>query len=511
MSTSSTDNSLLYDALIAPRSDKVFFVALVASVFLHAAAIPLLPGMRTPKPAPMVITVEIERRPPPLSKAEQKATPKQPERKVEKPFERQKPRGTPTPTEAPEPKPPDLRRDVSVTPRPEPLIEHRPEIPEPVMRPERRPLPEMQPTPQLRVERAQLVTEPSRPEPLVERRRAEPKQEERVEPRPLALEPRVVPKPEQQVAPVATPRAEPILEPLRQQTNAAPALSRVDAAPTPKVDVSTVARVERQAEVNVGPRNEPALPTRQRPTSGPTHPAEQVPPRPEQIAEHKPQAITASTEVRPTAPTQSAQLASTPSRLEPSRSDIAPVVFVPQAVPQSERRIEPRIAAPGDSAPEVRRQTRPEPTIQARAPSAQESAPVVAPPQQARPQSAPKITAPTTAAVMPSAPRRNKLDVEATIQRFAAQISRQMGKEVSERDYPRLARNRRWQGTTHLLLHISADGQLGEIAVATSSGFDILDTRAIELVKRLKLPPMPADIEAHAFTVRLPVRFALRE
>ncbi len=472
MLTISTDSILLYDALITPRSDKALGVALVASVFLHAVAITLLPGMRALQPALKVFMVEIERPPPPLSKVEQKPTPKQTERNVEKPFVRQDLQETSRPTEAPQAKSSDPRRDVAVAPRPEPLIEHSQQIPEPVMRAERQPLPEVQPTPQPRVERPQVVTEPSRPEPLVGRRpemRPEPMLENRVEPRPLALETRVVPKPEQRAAPIATPRAEPILESQRPQTSVAPA------------------------------------------TSGPIHPTEQALPRPEQIAERKPQAITAPPEARPTAPTQSAQLASTRSRLELSRNDIAPVVSVPQVVPQPERRIEPRIAGPGDGAPEVRQQMRPEPTIQARAPTAQESAPVVAPPQQVRTRSAPKITAPTTAAAMPSAPKRNKLDVEAVIQRFAAEISRQMGKGVSERDYPRLARDRGWQGTTHLLLHISADGQLGEITVATSSGFDILDTRAIELVKRIKLPSMPADIESHAFTVRIPVRFAVRE
>jgi periplasmic protein TonB len=433
MLTISTDSTLSYDALITPRSDKALGVALVASVFLHAVAITLLPGMRALQPALKVFMVEIERPPPPLAKVEQKPTPKQTERNVEKPFVRQDLQETPRPTEAPQPKSSDPRRDVAVVPRTEPLIEHSQQIPEPVTRAERQPLPDVQPTPQ-------------------------------------PLEPRVVPKPEQRPAPVATPRAEPILESQRPQTSVAPA------------------------------------------TSGPIHPTEQALPRPEQIAERKPQAITAPPEARPTAPTQSAQLASTRLRLELSRNDIAPVVSVPQVVPQPpERRIEPPIAGPGDGAPEVRRQMRPEPTIQARAPTAQESAPVVAPPQQARPRSAPKITAPTTAGAMPSAPKRNKLDVEAVIQRFAAEISRQMEKGVSERDYPRLARDRGWQGTTHLLLHISADGQLGEITVATSSGFDILDTRAIELVKRVKLPSMPADIESQAFTVRIPVRFALRE
>ena len=85
-----------------------------------------------------------------------------------------------------------------------------------------------------------------------------------------------------------------------------------------------------------------------------------------------------------------------------------------------------------------------------------------------------------------------------------------MWKHVSERDYPRLTRDRGREGTTQLLVRISGDGQLSEITVASSSGFGILDTRAVELVKRVKLPAVPAEIEAQPFSVRIPVKFALR-
>jgi TonB family C-terminal domain len=82
---------------------------------------------------------------------------------------------------------------------------------------------------------------------------------------------------------------------------------------------------------------------------------------------------------------------------------------------------------------------------------------------------------------------------------------------VSERDYPRLARDRRWQGTTQLVLRIRADGSLGEVIVATSSGYEILDERALEVVNQIKLPAVPLEIQSRAFAVRIPVRFDLKE
>jgi len=161
----------------------------------------------------------------------------------------------------------------------------------------------------------------------------------------------------------------------------------------------------------------------------------------------------------------------------------------PAQAPRPQPRAEPARSENQAAALEVRPDVKPEP----------------------RPRVESKPNPPLNTAALPPPPQRNKVDREAAIQRFAMEISRMMGKGVSDRDYPRLARDRRWQGTTHLLLHMSADGRLSEVSVATSSGYQILDTRAIELVKRFKLPAVPAEIEAQAFAVRIPVRFALRE
>ena len=568
MTSVTADSSLLYDALASPRNDRTVVVAFVASLFLHAAAITLLPGMRAPQPLPKVITVELERTPPPdvpKKIPQQKPAPKLPKPKVEESFERQELPATPTPTAVPQPTRVDPRTDVAVAPRPEPVIERKPQLvePAPVMRAEPRPLPEVQPMPQPRVDRARVVPEPQRPEPLVERRvevRPEPELQTRVEPRLQAIEPRVAPRPEQRVEPVATPRAEPVLQPQRQQLTAAAVPPRLDAAPTPKMDAPmSVARIERQPEVKPEPRNEPAIPSPQRPVAEPARPPEQAAPRPDLLTERRPQPVApAQREIRPeatqppapvtraqarqelsrndiapvlaapqlvpqpnverrveprlVAPAEPAPLTRAQPRQEVSRNDIAPVLTAPQLVPQAnaERRIEPRLTAPSEPAPEVRRQTKP--TVEARATTTLQGAPAaVAPPEQPRPLTAPKISAPVVAAAMPAAPKRNKADEEEAIRRYASEVSRAIERAVSERDYPRLARDRRWQGTAHLVLRIHADGKLGEVKVATSSGYDILDQRALDIISKLKLPIVPAEVQTRAFSVRVPVSFMLRD
>jgi len=50
-------------------------------------------------------------------------------------------------------------------------------------------------------------------------------------------------------------------------------------------------------------------------------------------------------------------------------------------------------------------------------------------------------------------------------------------------DYPLVARQQGWEGTVTLQLELLADGKVGEVKVATSSGHDVLDTAAGEAVK----------------------------
>jgi protein TonB len=118
---------------------------------------------------------------------------------------------------------------------------------------------------------------------------------------------------------------------------------------------------------------------------------------------------------------------------------------------------------------------------------------------------------PVAVAPLPALPRRAKADEDAAIRRFAREISRALGKEMSEQDYPRLARDRGWQGTAELRLQIGTDGKLKNVSVLNSSGYEVLDQRAIEKVNGLRMPRVPSEIRARAFTVRIPIKFALRD
>jgi len=60
--------------------------------------------------------------------------------------------------------------------------------------------------------------------------------------------------------------------------------------------------------------------------------------------------------------------------------------------------------------------------------------------------------------------------------------------------YPRLAEMRGWEGDVLLQLRIARKGALLDVQVSHSSGFDILDRSAMQLVQGSPLPPLPAAL-----------------
>jgi protein TonB len=67
-----------------------------------------------------------------------------------------------------------------------------------------------------------------------------------------------------------------------------------------------------------------------------------------------------------------------------------------------------------------------------------------------------------------------------------------------------------WQGTTELLVRITADGAIKDVKVAKSSGYPVLDEEAVAKIKRAKSLPAPPDgFRGRDFSVVVPVIFRL--
>ncbi|HEY5762656.1 MAG TPA: TonB family protein [Rhodocyclaceae bacterium] len=90
--------------------------------------------------------------------------------------------------------------------------------------------------------------------------------------------------------------------------------------------------------------------------------------------------------------------------------------------------------------------------------------------------------------------------------------TQQLGAAVNQqRRYPPLARVRGWQGTTVLDLSIGPAGEVVSLSVASSSGFDLLDEQAIDMVREAQPLPAPSvESGSLPLLVQLPVTFSLR-
>lgn len=128
---------------------------------------------------------------------------------------------------------------------------------------------------------------------------------------------------------------------------------------------------------------------------------------------------------------------------------------------------------------------------------------------------APETAAPAApiaeaAAEPPSAPPRaatQGIDEGEILAAYGQRLARTIGRYQR---YPHVAQVRQWQGTTLLQLLLTAGGDLAEVRVVSSSGHEILDRQAIDMVREAApLPRLPAAIAGRPLTIDVPVVFRL--
>lgn len=188
----------------------------------------------------------------------------------------------------------------------------------------------------------------------------------------------------------------------------------------------------------------------------------------------------------------------------------------PQPAPKRERvqrRAPPHVPAPPRqteapppiaAAPTVASSPAPEPVAPAPEPSIEPAA--EPPPTSAEP---PAVEAPTVQAAVPPAPappQRPILD-PGSLTQYRGALS-----DTARRHklYPTRAIDRGWQGKVEVRLVIGADGRLELAQVKSSSGHDVLDRQAVEMMtKATALTPIPPALRERRFTVEMPVVFKL--
>jgi len=75
--------------------------------------------------------------------------------------------------------------------------------------------------------------------------------------------------------------------------------------------------------------------------------------------------------------------------------------------------------------------------------------------------------------------------------------------------YPDVARRRGQEGVVILSVLVLKDGSVGKIRVARSSGYDLLDSAALETVARWRFVPAKVGDEPVDMEVQVPIRFKL--
>lgn len=94
-------------------------------------------------------------------------------------------------------------------------------------------------------------------------------------------------------------------------------------------------------------------------------------------------------------------------------------------------------------------------------------------------------------------------------QRFVDGLIRAIGSQSNFLDYPAEARRNWWEGTTQVRIDFDPRGAVQKISVAGTSGYAVLDTQALVIVKRAQIPPMPLEMLERSSKVEVPVRFQL--
>lgn len=77
--------------------------------------------------------------------------------------------------------------------------------------------------------------------------------------------------------------------------------------------------------------------------------------------------------------------------------------------------------------------------------------------------------------------------------------------------YPARAVENGWQGRVEVRLVIGSNGSTQKASIKTSSGYEILDNEALDMIRKAKpLAPIPPSLRGREFTVDIPVIFDLQ-
>ncbi len=97
-----------------------------------------------------------------------------------------------------------------------------------------------------------------------------------------------------------------------------------------------------------------------------------------------------------------------------------------------------------------------------------------------------------------------------SLRALQAEISRKLGSNIRESDYPQEARRNGWSGVTLVAVLVGSNGKVKQVSVHETSGFPILDQQALRMIERVKLWWIPQRLRKREVKVTVPVGFYIR-
>jgi len=119
----------------------------------------------------------------------------------------------------------------------------------------------------------------------------------------------------------------------------------------------------------------------------------------------------------------------------------------------------------------------------------------------------PEVIVPPAPVKPPPPPEPTQADVNNALSAYGSLLGREIAKHKS---YPKIAQRRGWQGTVMLDLKIDSNGKVLSATVRDSSGHNVLDKRALAMVKKAApFPRPPKALQGRTFNISVPVSFKL--
>lgn len=202
--------------------------------------------------------------------------------------------------------------------------------------------------------------------------------------------------------------------------------------------------------------------------------------------------------------------------------EVLEISLSPKTEPKTPPQPEPTQAEPEVIKPKIEPKLRPEPKPVIKnkpSPIVQETQPVVETPTITPPQEViavkpvterptPIQTVPITEPVKePPPPAPSQAEVDNATGKYGNALWSAISKH---KKYPRIAQMRGWQGETIIELELDGAGKLKSKKITQSSGYEVLDKQALEMVERaLPFPTPPEVLRNSNFTITVPVPFKL--